>query len=65
MQDLNSLSQDRAATIQHGGSIRVHTRDYYKSFIYSGLSDGGLEGDVGEEGSHLLVPDIPLPAACC
>lgn len=59
-----TCSHYQHATIQRDGPTQVHTRDYYKSFIYPGLSDRGLEGDMGEDRSHLLVPDFPLPAAC-
>lgn len=61
--DLNLLGFAPHATIQRDGSTHVFASDYHSSFIYPRLSDRGLEGDMGDEGSHLLAPDCPLPAA--
>lgn len=56
-------AQQRHATIQRDEPLHVYTCDYPQGFFYSRLSDRGLEGDMGEAGSHVLVPDFPLSAA--
>lgn len=55
--------QQRHARIQRDEPLHVYTCDYPQSSFYLRLSDRGLEGDMGEERSHLLVPDFPLSAA--
>lgn len=41
----------------------VYQRRHHQSLVRPGVPGRGLEGDMGEEGSHLLAAHLPLPAA--
>ena len=51
------------AAVQPAGSLQVHPGGGHQSSVHPGVRDGRVEGDLGEEGAHLLVPDLPPAAA--
>lgn len=53
----------RHAAVQRDRSVQVDPSDHRQSSVHPGGSDRRMEGDMGEERPHLLVPDIPAAAA--
>lgn len=53
----------RHAAVQRDRSVQVDPSDHRQSSVHPGGSDRRMEGDMGEERPHLLVPDVPPAAA--